>query len=208
MSQSPQEPRSNDASPQQDAKGRFVAGNSGGLGNPFARQVAQMRKLIVEALDETELRAIARSLIERATGGDVAAARLLFQYAMGKPAKAAEPDRVDIDEFRLREESTIPPGQWVPTLGQLSVETVNGLVDNLKPILEADTRKTFAEFLRSDDSTPAGRRAGRKAKKRLFRALNLPMPPSANGSDGGGSKLRFDKHGFPLDMGFGPDRAG
>jgi hypothetical protein len=193
---------------QHDANGRFVRGNAGGPGNPFGRQVAELRRALLDAVTSDKLRQLVDALLERAIAGDNAAARLVLQYALGKPAQAVEPDRVDVDEYRLREESAIPPGQWLPMMQLLPADTINTLADSIQPFLEKDTTQAFLDAMKPDDGTPEGRRAARKAKKRLFRVMNLPMPPSANGSDGRGPKLRFDRHGFPLDMGFGPERAG
>ena len=112
MSDSPQASPATDTSSQHGAKGRFVRGNSGGPGNPFARQVAELRKAMLEAVTVSRIRNIAESMIQRAESGDVAAARLVLQYTLGKPAAAVEPDRVEIDEHRLRAESAVPVHVW------------------------------------------------------------------------------------------------
>src|ERR1700712_4908718 len=84
-----------------ETNGRFARGNKGGPGNPFARRTAELRSLFQEEMSNDDLRGIARALIERAKKGDVAAAKVTLQYALGKPAAAVEPDRVDIEEHRL-----------------------------------------------------------------------------------------------------------
>src|SRR5438067_2077329 len=38
------------AKPERDADGRFVKGNRGGPGNPFARRVAELRRELLEAV--------------------------------------------------------------------------------------------------------------------------------------------------------------
>jgi hypothetical protein len=193
---------------QHDAKGRFVRGNSGGPGNPFARQVAELRQALLDAVTADKMRRLVEALLERAMNGDNGAARLVLQYTLGKPAATVEPDRVDVDEYRLREEAAIPPGQWLPMLNQLPASTINDLTDRIQPFVERGTLEAFAAAMKPDDGTPVGRRTARKAMKRLFRAMNVPTPPSTNGSDGRGSKLQFDRYGFPLDMGIDPYRAG
>src|ERR1700712_2980483 len=84
--------------------GQFAPGNRGGPGNPFARQVAELRQAILDRLTVESASEIADALIAKAKTGDVAAARLLFQYGLGKPSKAVEPDRVEIEEHQLRME--------------------------------------------------------------------------------------------------------
>ena len=83
-----------------DARGRFTAGNRGGPGNPHARRVAELKQAVLDALTPVKLQLIVERLIGLALGGDVAAARLLFQYALGKPAEAVDPDRLDVEEWQ------------------------------------------------------------------------------------------------------------
>src|SRR5687768_3106426 len=59
-----------------DAQGRFAAGNRGGPGNPFARQVAALRSTLIGCVTHEDIMAVAYTLLERAKAGDVAAAKL------------------------------------------------------------------------------------------------------------------------------------
>jgi hypothetical protein len=172
-----------------DDDGQFVRGNAGGPGNPFARQVAALRKLLLDTVAPDKLQKLVESLIERAIGGDNAAAKLVLQYTLGKPAATVEPDRVHVDEFRLREESAIPAATWIPVLNELPAELINIIGDRIGPALHQDRKEAFLDSKKTFDDTPAGRRAKRKANKRFFRAMNTSASPSPNGS-------------------FGPNRAG
>jgi hypothetical protein len=194
-----------ETSPQHDAKGRFARGNAGGPGNPFGRQVAELRKTLLVVVTPERFRTLVDSLVTRAANGDNVAAKLVLQYTLGKPAAAVEPDRVDLDEYRLREASAIPQDDWVPTLGNWSASAINQLADKCQRSFDFDNDKVLVGGVPMEKETPASRRAARKAKKRRLRAKDSPSP---NGSDGRKKTLRFDKHGFPLDMGFGPDFAG
>ena len=83
-----------------DASGRFAKGNAGGLGNPFARRVSQLRSLIVEELADDDLQAIVRRMVDDAKAGDKAAAKLLLSYAIGKPAEpVCGPDHAEAHEL-------------------------------------------------------------------------------------------------------------
>src|SRR5882724_1888264 len=82
-----------------DAKGRFTHGNKGGPGNPFARRVAALRKVILNRLTEEDLLAITEALLAKAKEGSVGAAKLLLAYGIGKPASAPDPDRLDGQEL-------------------------------------------------------------------------------------------------------------
>src|SRR5205807_1722116 len=59
---------------QRDAQGRFVKGNEGGPGNPFARRVAELRKAAMAAVTPEDMGAIMAIMAQKAKEGDVAAA--------------------------------------------------------------------------------------------------------------------------------------
>ena len=85
-----------------DERGRFTAGNAGGPGNPFARRVAAFRAALIDAVGEDGLRDVARAMVEKARSGDVAAARLVLAYDVGRPGEPADPDRLDEHELKVR----------------------------------------------------------------------------------------------------------
>ena len=61
---------------------------------------------------------------------------MLFQYALGQPAAAVEPDRLDLEEFQLKQESAITPNTWTDTFQKLDVATVNGMHDQIWPCVQ------------------------------------------------------------------------
>lgn len=71
-----------------DARGRFAPGNPGGPGNPHARQVARLRAALLEAVTPADVREIIAVVVEAARGGDLAAAKLLFDRLLGPPVEA------------------------------------------------------------------------------------------------------------------------
>src|SRR5438128_11523499 len=91
-----------------DAKGRFTKGNKGGPGNPFARKVAALRRAMVNFVSEDDLKHLVFVIKMRAEGGDMAAAKLLLQYVIGKPTETVDPDRVDVDEWEKLQEQARP----------------------------------------------------------------------------------------------------
>jgi hypothetical protein len=84
-----------------DARGRFTAGNPGGRGNPFARKVGALRAAFLKDMTRDDIKEIAASLKAQAKKGDVAAARLVLAYSLGKPDKAVDVDRLDADEWEV-----------------------------------------------------------------------------------------------------------
>src|SRR5258708_16801755 len=81
---------------ERDKRGRFAKGCQGGPGNPFNRRVGELRRLLVERVSDDDLGAIVDKLVEKAREGDLAAARLVLSYTVGKPTAAVDPDRLDV----------------------------------------------------------------------------------------------------------------
>jgi hypothetical protein len=94
-----------------DARGRFGPGNPGGPGNPYARRVAELRQVMLECVTKQEMEIIVGELMVQAKGGNLAAIKLLFQYIIGKPPAAVDPDTLDVQEVeqyrRAPEHATI-----------------------------------------------------------------------------------------------------
>ena len=81
--------------------GKFIPGNPGGPGNPYARASAEMRKAFMEAVTIEDMKAIARTLCERAKKGEIPAIAILLDRALGKVNPAPDPDTLDIEEMEL-----------------------------------------------------------------------------------------------------------
>jgi hypothetical protein len=88
-----------------DPSGRFAFGNPGAPGNPFARRVAQIRKAMLQAVSDEDIAQIMAAMIQRAKEGHVQAAKLVMSYTLGKPEKATDPDRVDVEEWELQKDT-------------------------------------------------------------------------------------------------------
>jgi len=95
-----------------DTHGRFAKGNRGGVGNPFARQVAGFRAAILSATTHEDIQAITKKLIEMAREGNLAAAKLHWAYTCGKPEQPPDPDRLDLEEWNLFKEARPIPRQF------------------------------------------------------------------------------------------------
>jgi hypothetical protein len=114
---------------------------------------------------EDGLRKLARKLLEQALAGDVAAARTLLAYLVGKPAAAVNPDEADLDEFRLIRER---PSKAEAILALIDSALPGKLAEGLA-LLEPDG-ETAGEFLqrlvkdRDSRSTAATVNAEREAK--------------------------------------------
>ena len=71
-----------------DATDHFTTGNPGGPGNPFAPRVALMRRTMLEAVSDKDVREIVRALVDRAQQGEHDSVQILFNRLFVKPAAA------------------------------------------------------------------------------------------------------------------------
>ena len=83
-----------------DSGGRFAKGNAGGPGNPYARRVGLLRDAMLQAVTEADMKAIVRTLIEQAKGGDVRAAKEVIDRCLGRPVEADLIERIEALEGR------------------------------------------------------------------------------------------------------------
>ena len=75
--------------------GRFLPGNGGGPGNPFAAKVARLRGALLEAVTEEDIREIVEALVEEAKAGDVVSAREVLLRTLGKPIESDLLERLE-----------------------------------------------------------------------------------------------------------------
>jgi hypothetical protein len=176
--------------PGRDSNGRFAAGNSGGPGNPFARQVAGLRRALIDAVTPDDFHAIAQKLLKLALAGNVQAAKLLLAYTVGKPQPAPEPDRLDADEWQRFKETEPMLRELAPIVKAPEAEFPLNMVRLARPamtrVAEEGLRlslrnpdlelEEIEKMLRQGPRLKAGRNGDRPKKS--------PTPPSANGVNG------------------------
>jgi hypothetical protein len=162
---------------QRDDKGRFVKGNTCGRGNPFARQTAQLRRAAVDMVSEEDIRAIMAALILKAKQGDLAAARLVFAYGIGRPTEAENPDRLDAQEWQVWQERMADDKDGKAFMKAVPVDFYN----NAAPILvEARVRQFDEEYLNQWQQ----RHPDEYEQHMRERAKLQEADPSANGDNG------------------------
>jgi hypothetical protein len=173
-----------------DGRGRFVRGNVGGPGNPFARQVAQLRSALIQRVTLEDINIIADELILQARNGRLEAIKLLFQYVIGKPTVAVNPDTLDVEEFQ----QIYAPRKEIWEYASENVQCVPPRQCSvLMDVGNEAARQAMAEVLRGNDpQTRAEQNAGAQAVNRQDakdakyheRNAEAPRAPSGNGSDG------------------------
>jgi hypothetical protein len=130
-----------------DRRGRFSKCNPGGPGNPFARRTAAMRQALMDAVSEEDIAAISKKLVEQARQGDVAAARLVFSYVVGKPQPAEDPDRLDEKEWRQYVNETVREGEMEAVVGGMSATLACTIASNAVPGVQTQAAQTLRDEL-------------------------------------------------------------
>jgi predicted Zn-ribbon and HTH transcriptional regulator len=133
-----------------DGHGRFVRGNAGGPGNPFARRVAQLRRTLCETVTEEEMQEVAKKLVELARQGDVAAARLLLSYAVGQPTPAVDPDTLDLAEWDIHRRTPVNVAELRQFMGGIPMALICKIAGVLTPCLEARAADAMREVLTAE----------------------------------------------------------
>ncbi len=180
-----------DASPKapeggRDSHGRFACGNRGGPGNPFARQVAALRSALLAAVTEQAVAAVAQELLRQAKEGNLAAAKLLLSYTLGKPAAAVDPDTLDLHEFELFRRLPDPAPELAAAPHRLGLPMALTYLRAVLPAIDeaqgdmmlAKIRAQEAQEQR-DAAAREQRRARREAQRAEKAAEKAPAPAAA-----------------------------
>ncbi len=165
-----------------DAGGRFAAGNRGGPGNPFARQVAALRCALLAAFTPQDLEAVAQALVRQAKEGNVAAAKLLLSYALGKPAAAVDPDTLDLHEWELLRRAPDPAPEMAAAPHRVPLPLALTYLRAVLPPIEdaqADMMRDGLRQMEARDRAQAEARDRRAARRRQQKAPPAAQPPRA-----------------------------
>jgi hypothetical protein len=142
--------------------------------------VAALRRALLAAVTEDDLQAITRALIEKARGGDVAAAKLLLQYTLGKPAEATDPDTLDLQEWQHYQQAPAFPAVTSAILGAIPPEMACTLVRAVLPVLADLQMQQIRDGLKAPPQVEPAPPATEPAAPRSRRPKN---PPPATDSD-------------------------
>jgi hypothetical protein len=115
------------------------------------------------AVTDEDVDAIAQRLVELARTGDVAAARLLLSYAVGRPTDAVDPDTLDQQEWAIFRQIPVPPAEVERLLHDVPVDFACELTRALAPHLSAMTAAKAKPILCGDSKST------KKQRKRAAR---------------------------------------
>ncbi len=167
-----------------DDHGRFAKGNAGGPGNPFARQVAALRCAFVAALTPQDIAAVTQALLRQAHEGNVAAAKLLLSYGLGRPAAAVDPDTLDLHEFGLYRALPDPGPDMVAAGTRMGLPFALNYLRTALPGFAAEQERQLADGI-ADQVEQERRLAAARGKRRAPRqdrpapqSMAAPAPPA------------------------------
>ena len=149
--------------PGRTANGRFAKGNRCGTGNPFARQVAGLRKALLNAVTEEDMQRLARKLLEQALEGNTAAAKLLLTYVLGKPTEMPDPDRLNLDDYRILIERFGPLREDWDKIRECT--PVEGIIEAGHLVADLRARNWREQVLEPETEAERERRRERKAQR-------------------------------------------
>lgn len=69
---------------------RFIKGNNASKGNPYMKNIAKVRKLLLETTTKEELLSMHEALINECKAGSIKHLSLFFSYVLGKPKEFIE----------------------------------------------------------------------------------------------------------------------
>jgi hypothetical protein len=121
-------------------------------------------------------------LYDDALNGDKAAARLLMQYSLGRPAPYVDPDTMDGHEWQINRQQVIPANEFEPCLAQMSVKLANILHPQMREVNEDKQGKQLLDGFKRQEEEQArkAQEEARKAKKQQppQNGVVLPLPKS------------------------------
>jgi hypothetical protein len=184
------EPTSTETNAERDERGRFSKGNHGGPGNPFARQVAGLRRALIESVTQEDIQEVARRLVALAKEGNVQAAKLLLSYAIGKPQPAPEPDRMDADEWQIYKDTTPMKAESATVISAGPPELHLQCVRAMRPAIARLMQQQIDEIAREMSQEREEREQREAAEDERFLAspppeaiepIEMEREPSSNG---------------------------
>jgi hypothetical protein len=184
-----------------DANGRFTKGNPGGPGNPYYRRQAHLKRVLLEAITDDDVRSVVQVLLGLARGGDLAAIKLYLHYAAGRPAREVDPDRAELHEWQLQKQSP-PLGEVIGLPGQNlpAAEATRAVRDTL-PIVANCQLQRLSQSLRDgrdfqgeqiapplEETVPPDRNGGKRPTASAQRMAGGVRPPANDQDDDEGDE--------------------
>lgn len=122
--------------------GKFAVGNPGGPGRPKGRRESELRQAASEALTPVVVKSVLRKVAVKALEGNLHAARIVLERALGRPEEAATAQPLDIAAPRLR-----TAADCTAALQKISDALIAGAIDVGAANVLVDLIKTQANLI-------------------------------------------------------------
>ena len=134
--------------------------------------MGMLRCALVRRLKPEDVEAIADALIVKATTGDVAAAKLVLSYGIGKPTEAVNPDTLDLAEWDIYRRGPVSLDDLRGIVEGIPVDAVGPVVRVTKPYLNANAMDTIMSVLNPKPEPKLSRgTAGRRRRAEMGPAV-------------------------------------
>ena len=163
-----------------DARGRFAKGNKGGPGNPFNRQVAALRQVLLQRVSTDDIAAVVDQLLLKAKAGELAAIRLLLSYTVGKPTRTVDPDRIDIQEVEIFNEEAISAEQLMRPIERMRAGLAADILRATLPVLQQEQCQQGSQMFQQFEDELAQENAEAQAQKEQPAPATQPEPARAD----------------------------
>jgi hypothetical protein len=110
-----------------------------------------MRQEFLKAVTSEDMAGIVRAMISKAKEGDVAAAKLVLQYTLGKPAQTVDPDRLDETEWEQWQREVVQMSGAHAVFKSCAAVTACVLARALVPVLQETMFKGIAATVKESD---------------------------------------------------------
>ena len=180
-----------------------------------------MREAVQRAVSVEAIEQLMAVLLAQAMTGDLGAAKLVLQYAVGKPKAMAEPDSLDAEEWELTQQSWVPAKACTELVAGVPVGAANVMVDAAADArteqLAASLRDPSASVFADEDDRPLtaaeiaeAKQEWAEAKARVAEmAASAPSFAATNGEESAEPSVkRRDKRCEPQAPGDGEGRHG
>jgi hypothetical protein len=113
---------------------------------------------------EKDIQELARQLLEQAKIGDLAAVKILFAYAIGRPTDAVDPDSLDVKEWQHFRQSPVGIAEMEAVFAGMPPDMASAIVGAAWPGMARQVARWMAERLKEDPNAVSLSRAksGRK----------------------------------------------
>jgi hypothetical protein len=123
-----------------------------GRETPFARRTAKLRQALMDVVTDEDIKDIMAMLLFKAKSGDVAAAKVLLSYTVGKPGPAVDPDGLDRAEAQRWEDDMVSKQAVERILNDVPAEVVALMARYSVPCRAEEQRQHVAGVLRAQQT--------------------------------------------------------